>query len=229
MARNGSRHTTSRWRCQILGLAILARAYAKPALTSNYFFPEQLAKAKPPRRYRSTAAPRDPWVLESGTRALLLANFATDRNYFDGKLVLQDGTRRTVPPFYSAAAIDDPNGTTWLLALVDGSIELFHPASGTEEQLTPGTPWGSDLASMSGACASGSQILATRAVEDPQADALQAFSIANRTAHPSAAPLPVEGTIRALWPAGPSSALAVIFDPAAHKYRAYAVSFVCGS
>ncbi|MBV9744302.1 MAG: hypothetical protein JO099_11105, partial [Acidobacteriia bacterium] len=172
-------------------------------------------------------ATSDPWVLESGARSLLLANFAGDRNYFDGKLVLQDGTRRTVPPFYSAAALDDPNGTTWLLALVDGTIELFHPASGTEEPLTA-APWGSDLVAVS-ACTNGSQILATRGVEGQQPDALQAFSISNRTAHPSAAPLSLEGPIRALWPAGPASALTVIVDPAVHKYRAYAVSLVCGS
>ncbi len=41
----------------------------------------------------------DPWVLESGTRALLLANYAAARNYFDGRIATQSGQRKTVPPF----------------------------------------------------------------------------------------------------------------------------------
>jgi hypothetical protein len=38
----------------------------------------------------------DPWVLESGSRGLLPANFAAGRNYFDGRVATQAGLRLEV-------------------------------------------------------------------------------------------------------------------------------------
>src|SRR5262249_48173420 len=47
----------------------------------------------------------EPWVLESGSHAMLLGNFVAPRNYFDGRIVTQTGLHRTVAPFYSAASV----------------------------------------------------------------------------------------------------------------------------
>jgi hypothetical protein len=58
---------------------------------------------------------------------------------------------------------------------------------------------------------------------------LQTFSITNGTAIPASGALTFAGTITAFWPTSESAALAVAFDPAARKYRAYAVTLVCGS
>jgi hypothetical protein len=170
----------------------------------------------------------DPWVLDSGNRSLLLAYFTPGRNYFDGRVVLQEGNRKTVPPFYSAAALEwnqnaQPGGASWLLALADGQTQLFNPAWDPIASLPN---WGSDLVTLN-TCAAGPQLLATRPGDSTQPDALQTFSIANGSALPASAPLPFAGPITALWPASPSSALAVAFDPAAHKYRAYAVTLSC--
>src|SRR5262249_5768543 len=63
----------------------------------------------------------EPWTIESGSRALLLANFAANRNYFEGRVATQSGAAKTVAPFYSAAAA---NGF-WVLAGVDGQAQLF--------------------------------------------------------------------------------------------------------
>jgi hypothetical protein len=172
----------------------------------------------------------DPWVLDSGSRSLLLASFTPGRNYFDGRVVLQEGNRKTVPPFYSAAALElnqnaQPGGTSWLLALTDGQTQLFNPAW---DPIASIPNWGSDLVTLV-ACSAGPQILATKPGDNSQPDAVQTFSIVNGSALPASAPLPFAGAITALWPASPSSALAVEFDPTAHKYRAYAVTLSCGS
>jgi hypothetical protein len=172
----------------------------------------------------------DPWVLESGSRALLLAGFAADRNYFDGRVVLQDGSHKTVPPFYSAAAAEDAGGTLWLLARVDGQTQIvtLTPA-GTDSQAFALPAWGSDIVGVTGPCGGGAQVLASRPVDGAQPDALQAFLVGNRAALPASAPMPFEGAITALWPASPSAALAVVRDPADRKYRAYVVTLDCGS
>jgi hypothetical protein len=165
----------------------------------------------------------DPWVLDSGSRSLLLAYFTPGRNYFDGRVVLQEGNRKSVPPFYSAAALEQPGGTSWLLTLTDGQTQLFNSAWDPVASIPN---WGSDIASLN-ACGPGPQILATRPGDSAQPDALQTFSIATGSALPASAPLPFAGSITALWPASPSAALAVAFDAAAHKYRAYAVTLSC--
>jgi len=48
----------------------------------------------------------EPWLLESGSRAILLANAA--RNYFDGRVATPTGLRKTMAaPFYSAASVEE--------------------------------------------------------------------------------------------------------------------------
>ncbi len=172
----------------------------------------------------------EPWVLESGSRYLLLADFAAERNYFSGRVVLQDGTKRTVPPFYSAAAAQEASGAIWLLALVDGQTEVFSPAltSAADTQTVATPTWGSDIVGVSG-CADAPQVLATRPADSTQPDAVQAFSASNRIFQAASAPMPFAGTITAFWPASPGAALAVVHDPVDREYRAYVVTLVCGN
>lgn len=165
-----------------------------------------------------------PWVLESGDHAILLANFAADRNYFDGRVVAQNGSSRSVAPFYSAVAVDEPGGTTWLLALVDGRAELFDAAWVPVATLAS---WGSDLVGISAQCAAASLVLATRPGDANEPDALQAFSIVNRAAAPVSSPLTFSGPVTALWPSGATAAVAVARDLATGKYGAYVVTVVC--
>jgi hypothetical protein len=168
----------------------------------------------------------EPWVLDSGSRSLLLATYAAERNYFDGRVVLQDGMRKTLPPFYSAAAAEEANGIVWLFALTDGQMQFFNPAAGIEAVGGVSPAWGSDIVAMSGSCG-GTQVLATRPVDASQPDALEAFSVSNRAVLPASAPLPFAGPITALWPASSSAALAV--SVAGQKYQAYVVTLSCGN
>jgi len=166
----------------------------------------------------------EPWVLESGSRALLLANYTRDRNYFDGRVILQNGMRKSVAPFYSAAAVDDPGGTLWLLAAVDGRTLIFNPAF---EPLTSIPSWGSDIAGTSGRCAGGSPIFATLPGDASEPDGVQAFSIVNRTPAALTAPVSFNGPVTALWPSTASSVLAVERNLATGKYAAYVLTLVC--
>src|SRR5208283_3203650 len=67
----------------------------------------------------------DPWVLESGSRATLLANFAASRNHFDGRVATEAGLRKTIAPFYSAASAEEQGRPLWLLATLDGRTQIF--------------------------------------------------------------------------------------------------------
>ena len=167
-----------------------------------------------------------PWVLESGSHALLVANFTRGRNYFDGRVVTQSGAPRSVPPFFSAAAVEDRTNTFWVLALADGHAELF---DANFNALAPMPAWGSDVAGIDGHCGAPTAVLATRAGSTEEGDAIQAWAIADRTARPLTAPTVFSGPVTALWPAGADSAMAVVHSLASGKYEAYVVTLGCGS
>ena len=165
-------------------------------------------------------------MIESGSRALLAANFASGRNYFDGRVVTQTGAARSAPPFFSAAAVEDRVSTDWLLALADGHAELF---DANFNALAPMPSWGSDLAGIDGRCGAATQVLATRAGGANEPDAIQSWAVADRAAGPLTAPILFPGPVTALWTAGPDSALVVARNLASGKYEAYVVTLACGS
>lgn len=171
-------------------------------------------------------ASEDPWVLESGSRGILLGNFAADRNYFDGRVVTQNGTPKTVAPFFSAAAVEEQGALFWLLSLVDGRAQVFD--SGLQQPVAAISGWGSDLVGISARCLGGSQVLATRAADAAEPDAIQAFGLANHAAVALTAPIAFAGPVTALWPSGSSAALAVARDLGTGKYAAYLLTLVCG-
>jgi hypothetical protein len=168
----------------------------------------------------------EPWVLESGSRDLLLANFAAGRNYFDGHITTQTGQRKTVAPFYSASSAESLGRTWWLLETVDGRTQLLDAA--LDAAGTASAAWGSDIAGTDAHCGAGTQVLATRAGDDGQPDGIQAFTMADRAPEPLTEAVGFPGPVVALWTAGGSSALAVVRDLRTGKYAAYVVTVVCG-
>jgi hypothetical protein len=167
----------------------------------------------------------EPWVLESGSRAMLLANFAAGRNYFDGRVATQTGVRKSAPPFYSAAAVEERGKSLWLLALADGRVRLFDASFEPAGEIDS---WGSDIAGTDARCAGGSPVLATRPGEGSEADAVQAFTIANGAAVPLSAPVEMAGPVTALWVSGGTAALAVSKNLSTGKYAAYLLTVACG-
>jgi hypothetical protein len=167
-----------------------------------------------------------PWVLESGGRGLLLANFAASRNYFDGRIVTQAGVRKTVAPFYSAASVESQGRTLWLMALRDGQTIV---ADASFDPLGSIGSWGSDMVGVDARCGAASQVLATRAGDAAEPDAIQSYAIAGGVATPVTAPALFPGPVTALWPSGAGAALAVARDLASGEYVAYVVTISCGS
>jgi len=193
---------------QVLLPGVLCAGAATPALTLDCHASEQ------------------PWVIESGSRALLLANYATARDYFDGRIVTQTGAPKAVGPFYSAAASTEQGRPLWLLAMVDGATQIFDPSFAPVGSIAN---WGSDIAGTDAPCASGSQILATRAGDSSNGDAVQAFAIVARAAMPVSPPALFSGPVTALWPSGGTSVVAVVKDSSTTRYAAYLLTVSCGS
>ena len=165
-----------------------------------------------------------PWVLESGSRGLLLATFAASRDYFDGRVVTQSGTRKTVAPFYTAASVESQGRTLWVMAQTDGRTQI------TDALLEPVAsigPWGSDIAGIDAGCGGASQVLATRGGDSSEPDALQSFTIADRAATPVTAAAMLPGPVTALWPSGASAAVAVVRELGSGEFIAYVASVSC--
>jgi hypothetical protein len=168
----------------------------------------------------------EPWVLESGSRALLLAAFAPARNYFDGRVVTQSGLHKTVPPFYSAASVEEQGRQLWLLAMVDGRTLIFDSALDPVGAIPA---WGSDIAGTEARCAGGWQVLATRPGDQGETDAIQGYAIVNRAPVAITAPAEFPGPVTALWTSGGTGAIAVAKNAATGKYAAYIITLACGS
>jgi hypothetical protein len=168
-----------------------------------------------------------PWILESGSHATLLANFAATRNYFDGRVATAAGLRKTIAaPFYSAASAAEQGRPLWLLAMLDGRTRIFDAWLETVGAIAS---WGSDIAGTEASCGGGSQVLATRPGDAGEPDAIQAFAIVNRAATPLTPPVEFAGPVTALWPLSATSALAVVRDSLTGRYAAYVITVVCGS
>jgi len=167
----------------------------------------------------------EPWLLESGG-AILLANFAAGRNYFDGRVVTEAGLRKTVAPFYSAAAIEDQDRAFWLLAALDGRTQMVD-ASLDAAGAIPG--WGSDIARVDARCGAVSLVMATKPAGGGEADAVQVFAVSGGGAAALGEAVAFAGPVTALWPAGPGSALAVERDLTTGKYAAYLLTVACGN
>ena len=166
----------------------------------------------------------EPWVLESGSRAILLANFG-GRDFFDGRMVTQAGLRRNVAPFFSAAALAEQGRTTWVATLIDGRAQIFDSA--LEPQGTF-TMWGSDIAGLDTRCGSGSQIVASRPGDGSEPDAVQGFTLVNGAAVAITPPVTFAGPVTALWPAGSNAVVAISRDLSTGKYGAYVIRVACG-
>jgi hypothetical protein len=168
----------------------------------------------------------DPWVLESGSRALLLADFAAARNYFSGRVTTQAGQRRTVAPFFSAASVESQGRTLWLLAALDGKAQILDAA--LEPAGTSTAQWGSDIAGTDAHCGAGSQVLATRPGDRGQPDTIQAFTLVDRTPEPLTEAVDFPGPVLALWTSGGTAVTVVVRDLRTGRYSAYVVTVVCG-
>ena len=167
----------------------------------------------------------EPWTLDAGPRSALLASFAPRRNHFDGRVFTATGIRKTLAPFFSAASAEENGRPYWLLAMLDGHTQIFDAAL---DPVGSVASWGSDLAATEAHCGGGSQILATKAGEAGEPDAVRAFGLVNRAPVALSAPLGLPGPVTAFWSLGGNGALAVVSDLATGRYQAYLITVNCG-
>ncbi|MCU1234676.1 MAG: hypothetical protein JWP63_2643 [Candidatus Solibacter sp.] len=167
----------------------------------------------------------EPWTLDTGSHGVLLANFAAARNYFDGRVAAANGVRKTLPPFFSIAPVEEGGKIYWVVALPGGRTQIL---DGAFEVAGSVTGWGSDLAWTEARCGGGSQVLATRAGDPHEPDTLRAFALVNRAAVPLTAALDMPGPVTALWTIRANAAIAVVRDLATGRYAAYGITVNCG-
>jgi len=167
----------------------------------------------------------EPWTLDAGSRGVLLASFAAGRNHFDGRVVTANDTRKTLAPFFSAASAEENGRPYWLVTLLDGRTRVLDAAL---DPMGSVASWGSDVAGTEARCGGGSQILATKAGETLEPDAVRAFGLENQSPVALSAPLELPGPVTALWSLGGNGALAVVGDLATGRYQAYVITVNCG-
>jgi len=161
----------------------------------------------------------DPWPI--GTQR---AFYNSARNYFTGLLL--PGLGRTVPAFYSAAALPRTKYELWVFAGIDGGVRTLDGVN--EVQLgAVARNWGTDITAIKTTCASGTQVLASEIGSDSTSDSLQAFEIADREPYSASAPLKFEGSITALWPTAENASATAIIRTPRGDYDAYSITLAC--
>jgi hypothetical protein len=130
------------------------------------------------------------------------ARMAQGRNYFEGPA-----------PFYSAAVFAD----TVLFAGLDRRTRVQNEAI---------PAWGSDLATISSDCGAGQQVLATRATDSTESDAIIAYELPERRSVAVSNPIELPGQVTALWSVG-TRAAAVVYNSKVSQYEAYSLAIRC--
>lgn len=166
----------------------------------------------------------DPWPIGTNLSSLN-ASFGSTRNFFSGALSPGVGKLTTAPAFYSAAAVQQGQTTSWLLAAVDGQVHLL---DGVTDQVVQKLSWGSDLAGVHSGCGSGGQVLATAAGEG-RSDSVQAFELAGHQPIAASTPLDVNGAITAVWTeSNGAGAVVVALNSETGRYEAFRLVLTCG-
>jgi hypothetical protein len=165
----------------------------------------------------------DPWPLAPEVNGF----FSSRRNFFTGAVKLAGSSEAgNLGPFYSVAVFPQGERGFWIVAFVDGSVQLIN-AQG--QVVTAFNGWGSDLAGIASDCGSGWQVLATRAADYTLPDSLAAYEIVNRDAVEAEAPLEFAGPITAMWcVADGRSATVIVHSLRTGTYEAFSVSAACG-
>jgi hypothetical protein len=197
----------------------------------------------------------DPWPLVGGEREGNAANsgagvepaayFAADRNFFDGRIKLDDGREIKTLPFLALVVMPlsaaphaglpalpgrvPPSATGapgWLLSGLDGRSQLLN--SNAEPVMDVGG-WGSQIVGLQTGCGDGWQVLASQAGDLNEADAVQAYEIVNRKPVPVSSPIEFAGPVTELWPlADGIGAIAIARNLQTDVYEAFRLSVSCG-
>ncbi len=168
------------------------------------------------------------WRLVAGGEVVAgRAVLAASRNFFTGILRGEGGSVENVAPFFSAAIVEegDRELDQWIFAGVDGRAALL---AGASKLLATFPGWGSDITGIKTTCSPGWQILATRASDWTEPDAMRAYQIREGEAVAVAAPVEFPGPVTALGPLAEGATLAIVRNLRTGRYEAYRISISCG-
>ena len=144
------------------------------------------------------------------------------RNYLTGVITPSLGV--DLPPFYSAALLTRPNGPALLIGGIDGKVQVVD--NGVIKPVSGARDWGSDFAVLKSGCGSGAQVIASGSGE-AVSDSLRAYELPAQEAIPASAPLPMNGTVTALWPAPDGRSLLAAVRQTTGDYEVDRVSALC--
>lgn len=174
----------------------------------------------------------DPWPIANDLAAnniaasgapLLSAFYNSARNYFTGVVAPAPGV--DLPPFYSAALIPRAVGSAGLVVGgIDSKVQLVEngalkPIAGTRD-------WGSDFAVLQSGCGAAAQIIASGSGEAAN-DSLRAYELPALEAVAASAPLAMDGTVTALFPAPDGKSVLAVVRNAANEYEVDRVTALC--
>ena len=190
----------------------------------NAYLPGQICSSNADQVSVTCRDSDDPWPL--GThQAVMSAFFSPTRNFFTGALAPGVGKDRTVPAFYTAAAIPREKFVFWLFAGVDGQT---YEVDGANNQIAIRSNWGSDIAAIKTSCGSGWQILASSNGDGAFLDTIRAYEFPDRDPVPVSQPLDMNGTVTTLWTeSSGTGAIAVVLNRRTGKYEAFRVEISC--
>jgi hypothetical protein len=175
-----------------------------------------------PRIFVQPPAQVNTSALASGPPALKAFYNAT-RNYFTG--IVSPSLDVELPAFYSAALLPRAAGSAALLiAGIDGKVQLAE--NGALTPVAGARDWGSDLAMIRSGCGADAQIIASGSGE-AKSDSLRAYELPALEAVPVSAPLAVQGTVTAMWPAPDLRSVYVAVRTAPNQYEVDRVSALC--
>ena len=168
----------------------------------------------------------EPWPIatnnDPANPVTIRAFYNAARNYFTGVVTPSPGV--DLPPFYSAALVPRAYGTALLIGAVDGKVRIVD--GGALKAVSGTRDWGSDFAILQSGCGSGAQVIASGSGE-AASDSLRAYELPAQEAIPAGAPLAMNGTVMALWPAPGGKSLLAAVRSASGDYEVDRVTALC--
>ena len=168
----------------------------------------------------------EPWPIlknnDSANPVSVKSFYNSARNYFTGVITPSLGV--DLPAFYSAALLSRPNNPALLIGGIDGKVQIVD--NGALKPVSGARDWGSDFAVLKSGCGSGAQVIASGSGE-AAVDSLRAYELPAQEAIPASAPLAMNGTITALWPALDGKSLLAAVRQASGDYEVDRVTALC--
>jgi hypothetical protein len=152
-----------------------------------------------------------PWPIGLGSMAPTFV-----KNYF----VLEN-----LPPFFSAAGVEDDGTDLLAISGIDGRTYLFDKTAGQVGTLDG---LGNDIAAIDTGCETRRQIFASLLTDPLESGIIQAFEVLHRKAVSTSSTIEFPGPITALWTvSNQNAAIAVSRDLKTGRYAAFYLSISC--